>query len=97
MATCDTAEALEIDNEVGTLARGMVADLASFEGDPGGEHPRPGPSVNRHTRWQASQARAPRAGVRGVRLRLRASDAPILTGCVRDRTEPDTMVLRARK
>ena len=35
MATCDTAEALEIDNEVGTLARGMVADLAAFEGDPG--------------------------------------------------------------
>ena len=35
MATCDTAEALEIDNEVGTLARGMVADLAAFDGNPG--------------------------------------------------------------
>ena len=35
MATSDTAEALEIDAEVGNITRGKIADLAAFEGNPG--------------------------------------------------------------
>lgn len=34
MATIDTAEALRIDDEVGSIKSGKVADLAAFEGDP---------------------------------------------------------------
>ena len=35
MATIDTAEALGIDDEVGSITAGKVADLAAFDGDPG--------------------------------------------------------------
>lgn len=35
MATIDTAEALGIDDEVGLISAGKVADLAAFDGDPG--------------------------------------------------------------
>ena len=34
MATIDTAEALRIDDEVGSIKSGKVADLAAFDGDP---------------------------------------------------------------
>ena len=34
MATIDTAEALRIDDEVGSIKSGKVADLAAFGGDP---------------------------------------------------------------
>ncbi len=34
MATCDTAEALGVSDEVGTISPGKVADLAAFGGDP---------------------------------------------------------------
>ncbi len=34
MATSDTAEALRIDDQVGIIAPGKVADLAAFDGDP---------------------------------------------------------------
>lgn len=34
MATSDTAEALGVDDEVGSISPGMVADLAAFDGDP---------------------------------------------------------------
>ena len=34
MATCDTAEALGLSDEIGRIAPGKVADLAAFEGDP---------------------------------------------------------------
>ncbi len=34
MATIDTAEALRIDDEVGSISAGKVADLAAFGGDP---------------------------------------------------------------
>ncbi len=34
MATSDTAEALGVDDEVGSISPGKVADLAAFDGDP---------------------------------------------------------------
>ena len=34
MATIDTAEALGVDDEVGSIKSGKVADLAAFDGDP---------------------------------------------------------------
>ncbi len=34
MATTDTAEALKIDHEVGSIAAGKMADLSAFDGDP---------------------------------------------------------------
>ena len=34
MATCDTAEALGLSDEIGSIAPGKVADLAAFQGDP---------------------------------------------------------------
>ena len=34
MCTTDTAEALELDHEVGSIAKGKAADLAAFDGDP---------------------------------------------------------------
>lgn len=35
MATSDTAEALDINADVGNITRGKIADLAAFDGDPG--------------------------------------------------------------
>ena len=35
MATIDTAEALGLDKEIGTISPGKIADLAAFDGDPG--------------------------------------------------------------
>ena len=34
MATIDTAEALGLDHEIGTISPGKIADLAAFSGDP---------------------------------------------------------------
>ena len=34
MATSDTAEALGVDDDVGSISPGKVADLAAFDGDP---------------------------------------------------------------
>ena len=35
MVTVDTAEALGLDKEIGTVSPGKIADLAAFDGDPG--------------------------------------------------------------
>ena len=34
MATIDTAEALGVDDEVGSIKPDKIADLAAFDGDP---------------------------------------------------------------